>query len=195
MRNRFKGYIGELKLRFALWFFLSGRYHILTDVTILLSQGKTSQIDHVVVSPYGIFVIETKNYKGRITIDIENDIWTQGFSINSYEFYSPIRQNDGHISALRYLLKNKQLPFINIVSFVGEDTFSDNLPTGVATGVLDTITLIRGYKAVCITPSEVASITEMIKANRMPRNWRTKRLHIKNVKAKQSRFFDKSSIN
>ena len=44
---------------------LPKEYTILNDI-MLRTQYGTTQIDHVVVSPYGIFVIETKNYKGWI---------------------------------------------------------------------------------------------------------------------------------
>ena len=38
-------------------------YKVLNDVMVRTQNGKTSQIDHIVVSAYGIFVIETKNYR------------------------------------------------------------------------------------------------------------------------------------
>ena len=41
----------------------------------------TTQIDHVVVSPYGVFVIETKNYSGWIFGDSRSRVWTQTFRL------------------------------------------------------------------------------------------------------------------
>lgn len=38
-------------------------YYIYNDVVLPTERG-TTQIDHVVVSKYGVFVIETKNYRG-----------------------------------------------------------------------------------------------------------------------------------
>ena len=185
MRNKFKGWIGELKLRLAMWVFLSKKYRILNDITILLPQGKTSQIDHVLVSPYGIFVIETKNYQGLITANEEDGMWLQGFSRNNYRFYSPIRQNEGHIRSLKYLLKSHEYPMMNIVGFVGKADFNGAIPTGVANGAIATVRLIKRYKAAFIKPDEVTRIYELIEARRMPSNMRTKRLHIRNVRAKQ----------
>jgi hypothetical protein len=49
----------------------------LHDITIPSVKGKTTQIDHVVVSEYGVFVIETKNYTGWIVGDEKSDYWTQ----------------------------------------------------------------------------------------------------------------------
>jgi len=35
-------------------------------LTLPDGEGSTTQIDHFLLSPYGLFVIETKNYKGWI---------------------------------------------------------------------------------------------------------------------------------
>ena len=60
-----KGIIGERKARKQLSKLSSESYRVLNEVVIKTKTG-TSQIDHVVISPHGIFVIETKNYKGWI---------------------------------------------------------------------------------------------------------------------------------
>ena len=41
-------------------------YITINDVLIRRPNGNTTQIDHVVVSPYGVFVMETKNYHGYV---------------------------------------------------------------------------------------------------------------------------------
>lgn len=71
---------------------------------------KSTQIDHVVVSPYGIFVIETKNYKGFIYGDTDGKMWTQvllaGKSGTRHnKFYSPVKQNQTHIRVLSQQLE------------------------------------------------------------------------------------------
>ncbi len=59
-----KGWIGELKTGFNLWAGLDKNlYHRFHDVIIPSNHG-TTQVDHILVSPFGIFVVETKNYKG-----------------------------------------------------------------------------------------------------------------------------------
>ncbi len=62
----FKGMIGEWFINVSIRLFLDRReYHLLKDVTLPTPQG-TTQIDHVIVSRFGVFVIETKNMKGWI---------------------------------------------------------------------------------------------------------------------------------
>lgn len=41
------------------------------------NNGLSTQIDHIVVSPYGVFIIETKGYKGRILGCENSENWTQ----------------------------------------------------------------------------------------------------------------------
>ena len=61
---------------------------------------QSSQLDHIIVSPYGIFVIETKNHKGMIFGDVNGQVWTETFLSSHHTFYNPVHQNEQH---LRYL--------------------------------------------------------------------------------------------
>ena len=82
------------------------------------NNGYSTQIDHLVVSPYGVFVIETKGYKGWILGGEYSEKWTQNIYGTKFEFYNPIKQNDGHVRFLRHLLKSSvDIPFIPIVVF------------------------------------------------------------------------------
>jgi len=62
----FKGMIGEAWGTFAAWVRLpADNYHRIHNVTLPTPDG-TMQIDHIFVSRFGIFVVETKNMKGWI---------------------------------------------------------------------------------------------------------------------------------
>lgn len=66
LTNFIKGWVGETFGTVAHWAFLDKRaYFPLNNITLVTGNG-TTQIDHVVVSKYGIFVIETKNIDGWI---------------------------------------------------------------------------------------------------------------------------------
>ena len=85
----------------------------------------TSQIDHVVVSSKGIFVLETKNYTGWIFGSENSQNWTQVIYKRKEKFYNPIWQNFGHIQALKeYLGENttQDIPFSSIIVFSNEAT-------------------------------------------------------------------------
>ena len=62
----FKGFIGEVIINIVSTLFLDKKkYHLIKNVTLPTEEGST-QIDHIIVSEYGIFVVETKNMKGWI---------------------------------------------------------------------------------------------------------------------------------
>ena len=77
---------------------------VINDLMLPASNGRTSQIDHVVVSTRGIFVIETKNHAGRISGGEHAQYWQQHLSSRSFTFYNPLLQNRSHLRAIRRLL-------------------------------------------------------------------------------------------
>ena len=95
-------------------------YRVLNDL-MLPSQGNSSatQIDHVVVSNYGIFCIETKAYKGWIFGSANQEFWTQVIYRYKERFYNPLRQNFAHSKAIENLLGPQRLkaPIISLVAF------------------------------------------------------------------------------
>lgn len=92
--------------------------YIVLDDLMLLSEVGLTQIDHVVVSVYGIFVIETKNYSGRITGTPRADFWTQHLHGKYNSFRNPFRQNYAHICALQSILDlPEQDAFVSIAAF------------------------------------------------------------------------------
>ncbi len=111
-----KGWLGEKKVARYLHR-LSEEYIILNGVVLPTNTG-TTQIDHVVVSPFGVFVIETKNYKGWIFGGERSTQWTQNIYGQKSSFMNPLRQNYAHVKAVEALLSQfPSLPVIPIVTF------------------------------------------------------------------------------
>ena len=122
---KIKGEIGEKKIADILKTLPRKHYKIINDVFLKRKDGSTSQIDHIIVSTYGIFVIETKNYNGLITGKDNSEEWIQHLSKkDSYPFYSPTRQNYGHIKALKESLRLPENIFISIVVFLSDATLN-----------------------------------------------------------------------
>ena len=111
-----KGRRGERAVANILSELPSSEYSVINDITFQDEHGST-QIDHVVVSIYGIFVIETKNYSGWIMGGEKSDQWIKNMYGHKYYFYNPIRQNYGHISALARTLLVSKNNFVSIVAF------------------------------------------------------------------------------
>ncbi len=89
-------------------------YYVLNDIMIEVN-GKTSQIDHIVVSQYGIFVIETKQYNGYFTGNKYDKKWVRHLGKKKIYYNNPIRQNYGHIKNLCKLLNVPENIVFNIV--------------------------------------------------------------------------------
>lgn len=119
LKPKIKGFLGELLIRFVLLFLNKKEYKIIHDVKVFYN-GLMSQIDHVVVSKYGVFVIETKNYKGWIFGSENAYEWTQVIFNNKYKLYNPLKQNLGHVKALQANLADyPNLDYFPIVVFTG----------------------------------------------------------------------------
>lgn len=111
-----KGELGEYKIDIQLSQ-LSKDYMYLSDLLIKNPKSSTgySQIDHIIITPYGLFVIETKNYQGTIYGGKNKKTWL----INGkFKMMNPLMQNHGHIQALKSFIEDKyQQYFISLVSF------------------------------------------------------------------------------
>lgn len=119
LKPKIKGFLGELLIRFVLLFLNKREYKIIHDAKVFYN-GMMSQIDHIVVSKYGVFVIETKNYKGWIFGSENAYEWTQVIFNNKYKLYNPLKQNLGHVKALQANLADyPNLDYFPIVVFTG----------------------------------------------------------------------------
>ncbi|NHN34860.1 nuclease-related domain-containing protein [Paenibacillus agricola] len=117
------GELGEYKINIQLDQ-LPKDCKYLSDLMVRNSKSRTgfSQIDHVVISPFGLFVIETKNYNGEIKGLRDDTYWTVN---NRFKMYNPLKQNYGHIKALESTIKgNPDLIFVSMISFTMRCRFS-----------------------------------------------------------------------
>ena len=155
-----KGWFGEKKVTGKLAKLSEADYKVLNDV-MLKSQHGTTQIDHIVVSPYGIFVIETKNYKGWIHGSEQSEQWVKNMYGKKYRFRNPIKQNYGHIKALEATLGLTIDKFIPIVVFLGSATLKVKVKSIVIyPGKL--VKIIRGFNEEIIDRGTIDSIVDKL---------------------------------
>ena len=193
---RQKGKRGEMRV-FSILSQLSDEYNILNDLVLRTDKG-TTQIDHVVVSKYGVFTIETKNYRGEIYGDDKRQKWTQLIVtkvtyakkrwktytyVTKNNFYNPVKQSLGHAFRIKELLYAfPHVKIIPIVAFAGDailsniDTrhhvvYKENLPE-----------IIDRYKTICLTDNDVQAIIDILGNNNI-REFLSDRQHVKNIRA------------
>ena len=100
---------------------IRGRKRILRNLYLPKGkQGGTVEVDAVMVTQDGIFVVETKNYSGVIVGDEEDRYWRHEFRDREggFNFYNPIKQNAGHVKALRTVLEMEvDAPIYSVLVF------------------------------------------------------------------------------
>jgi restriction system protein len=177
-----KGRRGEKKVSSGLSRSLNGTdYQIIDDVT--LSTGNaTTQIDHLVVSPYGVFVVETKNMSGWIFGGADHAHWTQVLFKLKHKFQNPIKQNYRHVKAVQSLFGLRPYQVHSVVVFIDTCVFKTEMPPGVAKGVPQLIEFILLREARVVTDEEIEHLIEDIQAKRLSPGRRTDRAHIRNIK-------------
>lgn len=156
-----KGRIGEKRVSARLRGGLGDGYEILDDVYMPSREGETTQIDHVVVSPCGIFVVETKNWTGWIFGDAQSAKWTQIVHRKKSSFQNPIRQNYRHICELGRNLGIDRSLFISVVAVTGDCTFKTEMPEGVVYS-RQAAEYIRSFTRELIKPEQVPEIVSAI---------------------------------
>lgn len=86
--------------------------YILNDIDV--NDGiQNAQNDHLVVSPYGLFVVETKAYAGRLEGTEADEKLTQTKRVKGREvtqkLTNPIRQNEYHVEVLKRFLEQNRI--------------------------------------------------------------------------------------
>ncbi len=103
----------------------------MNHVTLKISDG-TTQIDHILISRFGVFVIETKDYSGWIFANAKHANWTQVLFKAKFQFQNPIYQNYRHVRAIQELLDFLAPEIVkSVVVFTGEAEFKTEVPDGV----------------------------------------------------------------
>ncbi len=188
LKSTFKGFLGETVINVAMWLKLDKNvYHRLNGITLPRANGGSTQIDHIIVSVYGIFVIETKNYKGWIYGSEKQKQWTKVFQNGSkFKFQNPLHQNYLHIKTLADLLGLELSYFHSMIAFIGECELKtrDELPEHVLTSGM--VSYVKKKQDKILTEDEVKSIVEQIESNRFSKSWRTNRQHKAYLKDKHS---------
>jgi hypothetical protein len=131
----FKGWLGEKIVIHAAFRKLDPAiYRHFHDLYLPRLDGQgTTRIAHVVVSAFGVFVIDTRNYRGWITAAIAADEWTQQLYHRTTPLRNPLRQNQHNLGALRAFLGLPENRFHPMVFLMGGSGFKTPMPENVLT--------------------------------------------------------------
>lgn len=182
---RDKGKIGENKVANYLHAKLDEKsYCILNDVIIPDNVGGTTQIDHVVLSPFGIFVVETKNLKGWIFGNVDSKMWMQQIFNEKHQFYNPIKQNYKHIACLAKLTSLPKKYFFPVIVFVGDSSIKtiNELPDYVTESRREMLRYIKSHTQKILEDNALAAICNMIETQRLENSKENSRRHVQHAR-------------
>ena len=164
---------------------LPEEYHVIDNV-LFMSNGRSTQIDHIVVSPYAVFVIETKGYKGWIFGGESTEYWMQSIYGHKSTFYSPLLQNDGHVRFLKFMLKDLgNIPFVPIVVFNNEAVLKFNVNNHIVVNRYYLKDAFLQYKETVISQEFKTKIISRIETSSWTQEKGAMREHKYNAKSKR----------
>jgi len=182
MLSIIKGWFGEKQTQFGMWLKLGDEYTRFHDVIVPTYNG-TTQIDHILLSRFGIFVIETKNINGWIFGNEKSKQWTQSMYGKKFKFQNPLHQNYRHTKALESYLQTDHDNIHSVVFFIGENTkIKTELPNNVMTHGLSAY--IKSFQSNVFSSSELDQFEQKISQLR-DLNISTKD-HVANLKNRHS---------
>ena len=178
-----KGWLGEKKTTFKIWLALDKRiYNRFHNIIIPASNG-TTQIDHLLVSPYGIFIVETKN-KGGWIFGAENQAkWTQTLYGKKYSFQNPLRQTYRQKKILAEFLPIKESYIHTDIYFVGDCRFKTQLPSNVIKSGLGKY--IKKFGDQALSQDEVSRIAKKLEEH-TSESTLTTRDHVRSLRERHS---------
>ena len=176
-KPQIKGWLGEFLVHRVLVMCLDRNVYRVVSNIMLPTEDGTTQIDHIVVSRYGIFVIETKNYKGWIFGSEDQAQWTQKIFRMTNRFQNPLRQNYKHIKTISKLTGIPEHYFKTAVVFLGDATFKTDMPASVMypSGL---VRYIRSQQEAIIQDKQVPEIIAVISEWAGTLSGHTRRTHV-----------------
>ena len=186
---KFRGFMGEFWVKLELKKLPKDNYIVLNDIMICDDKG-THQIDHLVLSKFGIFVIEMKNYYGLMKYDNK---WCQYLGKTRNYFVNPIHQNYGHIKSLSNLLKLDEKCFISIICFSNQAKI-DVKCNSIITQVDYLKNEILKFESL-IVEGDIKELSNIIVSNNIVDKEMRKK-HVKNIRTKlnHNRELEKNMI-
>ena len=151
---------------FAHWQLDKQTYRRLHNVTLNTPDG-TTQIDHVFLSPYGVFVLATKNMNGWIFGSEKQAQWTQKLHKRTFKLQNPLRQNYKHLKALEATLGVGPEHLHSVITFVGGSTFKTEVPANVTHGI-GFIRYIKSFQKPAFSEAEVDAMLHALQTGRAP---------------------------
>lgn len=134
------------------------KYKVINSLVVNID-GEELEMDHVVVSNYGVFLIEARHYQGFVLGEEDDEAWTQLLYSRREKIENPLLTNQKHIQKLNSLLPEYQgiINYISIAVFTADSMLkviakSDVIQTA------DLLKTVRKYKKETLTDEQKETI-------------------------------------
>lgn len=157
------GWFGEKTLSYYLKLLSPKEYKVLNDV-ILSTDSGTTQVNHIIVSLYGVFVIEAKTYTGSISGSEKSSQWSQNIDGKKTRLVNPLQQNHANVQAIKARLRRfSEVPIIPIVAFSPKCVLKVNTTSHVV--YFDKVNIIiRSYTNKILSWDNVTAICSILQS-------------------------------
>lgn len=186
---------------------LPDEYYVMDDVVMNTVRG-TTQIDHIVISKYGVFVIETKNYSGHIYGNDESKKWNQNIVtdvtyrkkwwktytyVTKHQFYNPVKQCLSHMYEVKKSLKEwPYLKIVPIVVFAGSADLCNVQSKNHVIYDNDLLATINLYKTIYLSNTDLQKVIERLSQLNV-REYVDDATHVRNIREAKMEMNDKVS--
>lgn len=159
--NKAKGRAGEAEVTAILRRLPAPDYELFTTV-ILPKQPDRSRVemDHVVLSRFGVFIVETKRWGGQIEGG-EDGEWLQTIGRKFHHHPNPFAQNDRQVRRLRQHLDIAPTAIRGVVCFAGDVELSAGVPANVVRSPR-LLAYIGGFQAEQLNEEGLAAYREQL---------------------------------
>lgn len=174
-----KGWFGEKKAALSMWLTLDeDTYRRFHDVIIPTVNG-TTQIDHILVSPFGLFIVETRNGTGWIFGSKDQARWTQSLHGKSFSFQNPLRPAYRQKKCLSECLQVDQRVIHTVVYFNGDSELESSMPMNVIDRGLGRY--VKTFANRVLRPEEVDQIVGTLERHQFESSTTT-RQHVRSLR-------------
>ncbi|WP_161796368.1 nuclease-related domain-containing protein [Arsukibacterium ikkense] len=162
----FKGIFAEYKLNRLLRWRLARGYRHFRKLKLLTAKEELVVVDHLVLSPFGIFVIMVKGYRGSIFGDVAEANWLRQYFGAKKQFMNPLHQNFKNMEAVKYHLELHGTPLAqhvhSVIAFSRVAQFKTEMPANV-TYVDTTSTYLKKFEEPCFDDEQLNRFAALLR--------------------------------
>ena len=162
----FKGIFAEYKLNRLLRWRLARGYRHFRKLKLLTAKEELVVVDHLVLSPFGIFVIMVKGYRGSIFGDVAEANWLRQYFGTKKQFMNPLHQNFKHVEAIKHHLELQGTPLAqhvhSVIAFSRLAQFKTEMPANVT--YLDTAPIsLKKFEEPCFDDDQLNRFAALLR--------------------------------